>query len=199
MDRYSRMVAWLKVLLPLMALGLLSTLFLLSRNIDPMASIPFADSEIRDRLRNQQITGPFFSGSTEQGDQISFSAGKMGTGSGDGITTAQDLTAQIDLASGARIIFFADTGNIDMSQDQSTLSGNVLITTSSGYKIYSDKLIAKMTALNVKSPDTVRGHGPIGTLTAGSMHLSTDENGGAAHLVFTNGVKLIYDPQTIRE
>ena len=44
MDRYSRMIAFLKVLLPLMALALLSTLFLLSQNTEPMASIPFAEA-----------------------------------------------------------------------------------------------------------------------------------------------------------
>jgi lipopolysaccharide export system protein LptC len=198
MDRYSRMVAWLKVLLPLMALGLLSTLFLLSRNIDPMAAIPFADSEIQDRLRDQQVTGPFFSGSTIRGDQISFSAGKMGTASNDG-TTAEDISAQIDLASGSRIVFFADRGVIDLAQDQSTLSGNVLITTSSGYKINSDRLIAAMSALSVESPKEVTATGPIGTLTAGAMRLNAPENAGNAQLVFTDGVKLIYDPQMIEE
>ena len=199
MDRYSRMVAWLKVLLPLMALGLLSTLFLLSRSIDPMAAIPFADSEIQDRLRDQQITGPFFSGSTVRGDQISFSAGKMGTAGSGGTTTADNISAQIDLSSGSRIVFFADNGDINIAKDRSTLSGNVLITTSSGYKINSGKLIAAMSALNIESPEKVTATGPIGTLTAGAMHINAPENGGNAQLVFTNGVKLIYDPEIIEE
>ena len=34
LDRYSQLVGWLKVLLPLLALAILSTLFLLSRAID---------------------------------------------------------------------------------------------------------------------------------------------------------------------
>lgn len=195
MDRYSRMIAWLKVLLPLMALALLSTLFLLSRSVDPMASIPFAEAEIQERLRDQQITGPFFSGSTSHGDQISFSAGKMGTGQSNGATIAQDLSAQIDLASGARIVFFADTGSVNMVDDTSVLSGNVLITTSSGYKINSDQLISTMSSLNVESPDKVVAEGPLGALTAGSMQLMTPENAENAQLIFTNGVKLIYDPQ----
>jgi lipopolysaccharide export system protein LptC len=195
MDRYSRMVAWLKVLLPLMALALLSTSFLLSRSDDPMTSIPFAEAEIQERLRDQQITGPFFSGSTTRGDQVSFSAGKMGTGQSDGTTTAQDLSAQIDLASGARIVFFADTGSVNIAGDTAVLSGNVLITTSSGYKINSDQLISRMSSLNVESPDKVVAEGPLGALTAGSMQLITPENAENAQLIFTNGVKLIYDPQ----
>ena len=199
MDRYSRMVAWLKVLLPLMALGLLSTLFLLSRSIDPTAEIPFADSEIQDRLRDQQITGPFFSGSTVGGDQISFSAAKMGTAENSGNTKADNISAQIDLASGSRIVFFADQGIVNLAEDQSVLTGNVLITTSSGYKINSDKLVAAMSALSVESPKDVTAIGPIGTLTAGSMRLNAPESNGNAQLVFTNGVKLIYLPQMIEE
>ena len=199
MDRYSRMVAWLKVLLPLMALALLSTLFLLSRNIDPMASIPFAESEIQDRLRDQQITGPFFSGSTEAGDQISFTADKMGTNDVNGDTVAEGVSAQIDLASGARISFSADIGAINLAQDRSVLSGAVQITTSTGYTVHTNELIAAMSALNIHSPGEVKGDGPIGTLTAGSMRLHAKETDGPAQLVFTNGVKLIYDPQTKRD
>lgn len=78
-DRHSRVVSWLKVLFPLIALALLSTLFLLSRAIEPQAVIPFADKEVQERLRDQQITGPFYSGTTADGDLISFSAEKLTT------------------------------------------------------------------------------------------------------------------------
>ncbi len=73
-DRYTRLISWLKVLFPLAALGLLSTLFLLSRAIDPGQAIPFAEKEVQDRLRDQQITGPFFTGATSEGDELSFYA-----------------------------------------------------------------------------------------------------------------------------
>lgn len=195
MDRYSRMIAWLKVLLPLMALALLSTLFLLSRSADTMASIPFAEAEIQERLRDQQITGPFFSSSTAGGDLISFSAGKMGKGQDGDSTIAQDLSAQIDISSGARIVFFADMGSVDLAADTSVLSGNILITTSNGYIINSDRLISTMSSLSVRSPDKVVAEGPLGALNAGSMQLIATENSKNTQLIFTNGVKLIYDPQ----
>ena len=73
-DRYSRMVALLKVSLPLIALGILSTLFLVSRAVDPPSTIPFADSEVQERLTNQQVTGPLYTGMSANGDQIEFIA-----------------------------------------------------------------------------------------------------------------------------
>jgi lipopolysaccharide export system protein LptC len=195
MDHYSRMIALLKVLLPLMALALLSTLFLLSRNIDPMASIPFAEAEVKERIRDQQITGPFFSSSTEQGDQISFSAGKVSVADGNGLVTADDISAQVDLSSGARLVFFADLGEIDIANNTSELSGKVLITTSNGYKIKSDQLVSTMTSLSVDSPNKIIAEGPLGTFTAGSMRLTTHEKTKSAQMVFTNTIKLLYDPK----
>ncbi|WP_299618949.1 hypothetical protein [uncultured Tateyamaria sp.] len=193
MDRYSRLVAWLKVLLPLTALGLLSTLFLLSRNIDPVASIPFAEAEIRDRLRDEQVTAPFFSGTTDGGDRITFSAGTLTMSTGQD-NQASDLSAQIDLASGTRVVLFADAGRFDLVGGQSTLQGNVVITTSTGYKLASETLTADFDTLAIESPGAVMGDSPIGTLNAGKMRLERQGNGQNAHLIFTNGVKLVYEP-----
>ena len=49
---HSRLVAILKVALPLIALALLSTLFLFSRKIDPEDAIPYATVDVEDRLRD---------------------------------------------------------------------------------------------------------------------------------------------------
>jgi lipopolysaccharide export system protein LptC len=198
MDSYSRLVAWLKVLLPLMALGLLSTLFLLSRNVDSTAAIPFAEKEIQDRMRDQQVTGPFFSGATGNGDLISFSANKVGKGAL-GTTHAEGVTAQIDLPSGSRISFSADFGDVNMTEQTSKLTGNVQITTSAGYVVMTELLTSSLKQLDVKSPDMVEGSGPIGQITAGSLHISSLHNNGPAQLIFTNRVKLIYDPQRQRD
>lgn len=195
MDGYSRLVAWLKVLLPLMALVLLSTLFLLSRNIDPIASLPFADTEIDERLRGQQITTPFFSGTTDSGDRVVISAGKMATRSALG-NEADNFSAQIDLTSGTRINLTADLGRFDISSNASTFEGNVLIVTSSGYYIKSDALIGEFDELSLVSPGPVVGTGPFGTVDAGQMRLRRDGTNSNAHLLFTNGVKLVYTPGT---
>ena len=98
MDRYSRMVALLKVLLPLAALALLSTLFLISRGVNIEATIPFADHEIEERMRGQQITAPFFSGTTAQGDEITVTASIARPGGPSSPAVATDLTAVNSMA-----------------------------------------------------------------------------------------------------
>ncbi|MEM6371414.1 MAG: LPS export ABC transporter periplasmic protein LptC [Pseudomonadota bacterium] len=197
MDGYSRLVAWLKVLLPLMALVLLSTLFLLSRNVDPMATLPFADTEIDERLSGQQITAPFFSGTTNGGDQVTVTASTMATRTGFN-NEASDFSAQISLASGTRINLLADQGQFDLQENRSTLQGNVAITTSSGFDLTSAQLIAEFDTLRLQSPGPVEGTAPLGQLNAGTMELHRKTSRENAHLIFTNGVKLIYTPE-IRE
>lgn len=199
-DRYSRLISWLKVLFPLAALGLLSTLFLLSRAVDPETQIPFADKEIQDRLRDQQVTGPFFSGTTADGDQISFSAEKLTTANGEtGANQAQDVRAVLALIGGTEITVTAGQARFDIASDRAELAGNVEVSTSTGFVLRSDLFTSQMSSLNLTSPGEVRGNGPMGQLTAGAMTLSKPTNGTGAQLVFTKGVKLVYTPIDSKE
>ncbi len=195
-DRYSRMVGLLKVILPLMALALLSTLFLLSRVVDPEAVIPFADQEIQERLRDQQVTGPLYHGTSADGDKIAFAAEKLITLRGQAKTnSAEDVTVTIDMASGTQILLEAAIGRLNMVEDRADLEDDVTINTSTGYLITSDHLIAQLSALNVESPGPVAATGPLGRLDAGAMSLRTETNGETTQLLFTDGVKLLYDPK----
>ena len=200
MDGYSRLVAFFKVVLPLMALAILSTLFLLSRDRTPDATIPFADAEIKERLRDQQITGPFFSGATRDGDSISLAAEEVLTSGGRvGENRAEAISARIDTHGGTRITLLADRGEISLEQDRSTLEGNVAVTTSTGFSLKSDRVNARLDLLDLHSPGPAVGTAPFGTVHAGSMRLSRRADSDSAHLVFTNRVKLVYRPRDIEK
>ena len=200
MDGYSRLIAWLKVVLPLMALGLLSTLFLLSRETAPDATIPFAQTEIEERLRDQQVTGSFFSGTTEDGDQIVMTAERLRTADGQlGENEALNLTAQIDTTSATRINIRADLGRLSVQAGETVLEGNVRMRTSTGFTLNSALLTASLDHLDVKSPGPVDATSPFGTLEAGGMELNEPEGTESPHLFFTNGVKLVYEPKEDRK
>ncbi|MEW9920600.1 LPS export ABC transporter periplasmic protein LptC [Marimonas sp. MJW-29] len=199
-DRYSQLVGWLKVLLPLLALAILSTLFLLSRAIDPESVIPFADKEIQDRLRDQQVTGPVYQSMTADGDALSFSAEKLITPQGQtGANEALDVSVVMELATGSNVTLTAEHGNFDIAENRAELDGDVVIVTSTGYRVLSDRMIAQLTVLHVESPGPVAATGPLGTLDAGSMDLRKGTGDGAAQLIFTNGVKLVYVPKLDKE
>ena len=73
---HSRLVAVLKVLLPLIALALLSTLFLFSRKINPEDAIPYASVDVEDRLSDPKMTDAGFAGMTSDGASLSIQAGE---------------------------------------------------------------------------------------------------------------------------
>ncbi|MBE1297570.1 MAG: hypothetical protein GJ678_15320 [Rhodobacteraceae bacterium] len=195
MDRYSRTVAYLKVLLPLTALALLSTLFLISRGIDTEAVIPFAQKEIEERMRGQQVTAPFFSGTTSQGDQIMVTAStaRPGSSSGSG-ATANDLQAEIRMATGGQMTLASERGSVYPDQDRALFKGNVILTSSDGLVVETEELESALSAVSAESPGPVRATGPLGVLTAGQMLVRAESEGAPVQLLFKNRVKLVYDP-----
>ena len=124
-DRYSKLVSWLKVLFPLMALALLSTLFLISRAIDPGQSIPFAEKEIQERLRDQQLTAPFFTGTTAQGDELTFYADILTTPDGKiGSNKAENIRLTIKTAQGASYRLQSGQAEIDLAKNIAELTND---------------------------------------------------------------------------
>lgn len=197
MDSYSRRVAFLKVALPLAALAILSTVFLLSRSSTPNATIPFSDAEIAERIRDQQITAPRFSGTTERGDQVVISATKAVPGKDGGPGTAQELRGEIKLARGGVITLEAESGWVNLPKDLAEFRGNVTITTDTGYVLVTDRLETAVKRIDATAPSPVSGTGPLGELDAGAMRvMAPDTDPEATHLVFLKGVELLYDPQS---
>lgn len=197
---YSRLVAWLKILLPLAALGILSTLFLFSKNIDPTTTIPFTTIDLRERAASQQITAPEFAGATQEGDLISFHA----------VTARPDpdhksrafadkLNARIVLLSGNVITFRADGGIVDEVSDRSELSGDVVVTSSQGYIIKTDRLISGMREVHAETPGPITGTGPLGNFSAGKLLIAQGEDDDGVQMLFTGGVKLVYEPPEPKE
>jgi lipopolysaccharide export system protein LptC len=199
-DRYSRWVSRLKVLFPVAALGLLSTLFLLSRNIDTETALPFADKDVEERLRNQQVTGPFFSGTTNSGDTISFSAQTLGMPNGKaGANRAEDVEFNLSISGGAKVNITSQTAEYNIAEDLAELNGDVVITTSTDFRIISDMLTTQLSVLSLTSPGPVEATSPAGQLNAGSMVMTASDQGKPSQLIFTKVVKLIYTPKQVEE
>ena len=193
-NSYSRFVAWVKIVLPLAALALLSTMFLLSRTYDPSGALPFADVDVKELAREQRISAPNYSGVTEDGAAIALTAE---TARPDpeitGLVHATALRARLEAQDGSYLSLTAVSGQIDANQSQAVLDGGVVITTSTGYRIESEAVTTSLTRTEVKTPGQVEANGPPGRLTAGSMVLR-ETGPGQYLLVFQDGVKLVYTP-----
>jgi len=194
-DSYSRTVRLLKVILPLAALGLLSTVFLLSRGVDTTATIPFAEHDIKARIGDQQVTAPYFSGTTSGGDEVILTASVARPGGEGRPAEAEKLIARVTMTGGQRITLTSEAGMVDFTGRLATFIGNVQISTTTGYEILSERLETELSGLAARSPGEISGTGPIGTFTAGSMLMESKIEDGPIHTLFKNGVKLVYDPK----
>ncbi|MDF1856657.1 LPS export ABC transporter periplasmic protein LptC [Pseudooceanicola sp.] len=199
-DRHSRVVAWLRVLLPLSALTILSTLFLLSSKVEPPSDLPFAEVGLEDRARRQQLTRPSISGATDRGDLIKLTADSVRPDpERQEIVHVSGVTARIDTVDGRVIRLRANSAEINRSTQRAELRGDVVVTASNGYEIHTDMAQLAFAALDASASGAVRATGPEGQLTAGGMRLTSDPTTNDIHLVFTNRVKLIYDAQSPKE
>jgi lipopolysaccharide export system protein LptC len=189
------MVAIFKVVLPLAALAILATVFLLSRGEDLAVTIPFAEEDIAERMRDQQVTAPFFSGTTPKGDEIMVTADLVRPGGASNPAEALNLSARITMVEGGQFMLRSETGTFDIAEDMARFSGNVQIETSTGYVLETQLLNTALSGVSGDSPGTVTGTGPIGTITAGQLQFGAKNPNGPVHMLFKNGVKLIYDPK----
>jgi len=194
LDRHSRLVAWLKIALPMLALAILSTLFLVSHRIDPAQTIPYAEVDVEGLAREQRVGSPSYAGMTADGATVSFMADSARPALDGGRMTAVKPRARIDLPTGRSITVAAAEGYLDRKDNQAGLSGGTVVTTSDGYRVKTDSATAWLDRTRLETAGAVQGRGPMGELTAGRMVLSQDD-GGSYLLRFEGGVKLIYRPQ----
>lgn len=196
-DSYTRIVGWLKISLPLAALGLLSTVFLLSNGPDASHSVPFADLDFADDGGlAERVLRPDFAGATRDGNLISFQAKSARP-----IGALQQLDmdgfhGEVKFSDGRSIDIKAVNALVDQTAETATFSGGVEILTGTGFLVTTQDLVAGYAQLYAESGGEIRGEGPKGRIIAGKMRLMTPDARGDAYLVFTNGVKLVYEPSS---
>lgn len=192
---HSRMVAWLKVLLPLSALVILSLLFLVARTIDPDSAIPYAQVDVEERLRRPRLTLPTWAGVTADGAALTVRADVARPGNASSGASAEVLAVSLKTPDGGGAELRAATGQMDAAQRVLTIGGGVDITTSSGYHVVTDAMVAALDRTRLESTAPILATGPMGRISADRMVItSATSPAGDYVLHFTGGVKLIYEP-----
>ncbi len=194
-DTHSRVVTGLKVLLPLAALAILSSVFLLATPRTARDTLTYAPAELDRLVNDRRVVRPSYAGVDHRGAAIAISAEAAQADADDpGRMLLEGLTGSILLPDGGAVDLRAPAGSVNDAGRRARLTGGVRIDTSSGYRIDAAALDTALDAVDVVSNGPVRAAGPPGTLTAGAMTLTSR---GARDVVrFSGGVKLVYDPAT---
>lgn len=196
-NSYSRLVAWLKVILPLAALAILSSLFLVSRGLHTIGATAGSDAGVSDRLREPRLTEPIFTGMTGDGAAVTVTAKEIRPRPGS-LTegTARQLTVLMEAVSGTVTTLEAETGWMNTETDNVVLGGGVTVTTSSGYRLTAPDMEGSIRQTDLLASGGVSGKSPFGPLTSHTMRVTPDPAAPGNHLVDFNGdVRLIYRPK----
>ena len=194
-NTYSQLVGWAKIILPLCALGLLSTLFLFARSSTAPSDI--ALEEVAAIAREQRVSAPTFSGLTEEGATIVISANSARPDDTQpDKVSIDDIQMRMDNTDGSNIEVTATQGEIDGRAQVASFLGLARLITSSGYEMETNGLIAELQTGLVTSDGLLEIRAPFGQLTAGKVTFQVASDDIAQQMLFTDGVRLLYLPQT---
>lgn len=194
---HSRLVLWLKILLPLSALAILSTLFLVSHTIRPEDAIPYAEVDIAELLKEPRLTAPDFAAMTADGAALTLTAdeARLGLAESDNPGLITGLVGLLQTPDGVRTDLSASQAHLDATGRRIVLSGGVTVKNSTGYKIETQSVSVALDKTSVDSDGPITATGPVGSITAGAMHIGlTGTDPGSYVLLFKNGVRMIYLP-----
>lgn len=190
---HSRLVNVLKVVLPLVALGILSSLFLLSGRIDPEDAIPYAEVDVAARLREPRMTDAGFAGVTSDGSSLTLSAAEARPSADGG--SASLVLGKLETPDGGKTELAAAAVQLDATAKMIELSMGVEMRSSSGYVISAPGMGVSTDRTFAQSRGEVSAVGPMGQLTADHMELTAQEGVANSYLLVFNGkVRLLYQP-----
>jgi len=195
-QRYTALVTGLKLTLPLVALGLLSTLFLLTERPNPEDAIPYATVDVEELAREQRLTQPRFAGVLEDGRELTLVAEAIVPNFDTDRTMVnavftEEVTGRLALSLSDILTLQAPFGRFDVSSQSADLSGGVEAETTLGYRLITEVLSVEWTRFDMETEADVDLAGPGLTITAGKMRLTGPPD--QALVQFTGGVRLVYD------
>ena len=194
----SRFVSYLKVALPLLAIALLSTVFLFQVPDEIEGGITFSADD-RDTIRDGlTIYNPKFSGVNLNGDRFFMEASKATPDSAEPEEVALlEINGRTDYVGGFSVYLKAARGTVHLPDQQLNLSGGIHIRTSEGFEGLTNSGQFEMDTGRFVTATPVSLNGPMGQVEAGSLRIETLANGSSKEnqvFTFENGVKLTLTP-----
>jgi lipopolysaccharide export system protein LptC len=205
-------VRGLKIALPLLALALLSSIFLWPRETRFEGGLVYTSADLVALGEGLAVTRPRIAGATEAGEPFVVTA-ERATPDGPDPETVEldDVRAEFMQGEGREIVLAAASGALRPKAETLSLSGDVALDTSDGYRVRTDRVEADLGAGELVAPGPVTAEGPRGSITAGSFRarrVAAPGTGGEEaplgalppgdYLWFEGGVRVTWTPAPAR-
>ncbi len=194
--RYSRLVTWMKVALPLAAVALIAVIFLSARDRGDLSDI-FTAEELARLGAGMRLDNPRFAGVTDAGEPFVVRADwALPDSAMPRIVDLEEPRGEIELNDGRTIEVAAASGRLDRRRETATLTGGVTLETSDGHRIETGRVRVDFEARTANAPGPITAEGPRGSVEAGSMRAAGGETGLAdGQIWFENRVRLVFIPR----
>lgn len=194
-DGHTKRVQWLRILLPVIALSLLGSVFLLTERPKGEAALPFAEDALAERLATQQVTAPWYAGESAAGDAIELRAARVYEGRNRTETISEAIRININAGGPEEVNLYSTRGRLIAEAGLVTLDHGILLNTPDGWRVVATEMTARLDQTRIFSTKPLHARGPLGTLRAGSMELRRDQPNDPLILHFKDGVQLVYIPE----
>jgi lipopolysaccharide export system protein LptC len=198
-DRYTRFVTVTKVVLPLIAIGLLGTVFLFTNDDSLEGGFTFSKADLDTLESGMQIVKPRMFGSNSNGDLYDFVADALLPDSlTPSLVEAQKISGEIQYQTGETVQLSAGKAEFMLEGNQLRLSGGMLVVTSDGSRVTGEGLLADLDTGKLISNGAVSATSPLGNIQAGNFRVELvgvdDEE--KQMIWFENGVMLSFKPES---
>jgi lipopolysaccharide export system protein LptC len=195
LGRYSRAVRILKVALPLVALGLMASVFLLTRE-ETAGGLRFSAADFAALDRGLRLAEPRVTGMTDRGEPfVVRAAWALPDGPDPELVTLEAVEAELVLADGRTVTLKARSGTIRPDARRVSLEGTVVVTTSDGYRAETERAEADLTLGTLTVPERVVATGPLGRIEADRLTAVRRDDGVREETVLFEGrVRVVWQP-----
>lgn len=185
-DGYSRFVAWMKVVLPFLALALVALIIIWPKlKTEDTFRIGFSSVRLSG-TSEPGVDNARYVGTDENRQPYSITA-DLARVEGEGLYNLELPKADLTLEDGTWLVLTAQTGRFIQDRQQLELHGGVNLFHDTGYEISTEELTMDLSRNSAESATPVAGHGPFGELKSAGLKL-VDKGKiiyftGPAHLV----------------
>lgn len=198
-DGYTRFVTVTKVVLPLIAIGLLGTVFLFTNDDSLEGGFSFTKADLDTLESGMRIEKPRMFGSNPNGDLYNFVADVLLPDSlTPSLVEAQRISGEIQYQTGGSVQLTADKAEFMLEGNQIRLSGSMLVVMSDGTRVKGEGLLAELDSGKLTSNGAISATSPLGDIQAGNFRVELvgvdDEE--KQMIWFENGVMLSFKPES---
>lgn len=195
---YSRFIYYVKIILPLIAIALLSTVFLFTKERTLEGGLTFSKADLLSLKTGMRLSKPRFSGSNAQGDVYDFSAQLvLPDAPNPSMLEAVGLSGEIRFIQGEKLLLNAGKAEYRVNTQALRLLDGISIAFSNGFHAKSEELLAELEIGRLTTKGAVIASSPMGNIEAGSLRVEQElQNGEEKRMIwFENGVKLVFNLQ----